>query len=87
MAALDCVKKWMTFIGWTEGGGPGGVKTEYGGTVIARHGDATWIKDVQDSCDRDVADKPRAELERREVLRASPSWQYQNPYAIGLEDD
>ena len=67
MAALGGVKKWMSFMGWTNSGGPGGVKLAYGGTVIARHGDATWIDDVQAACDRDTADKARIELERRAI--------------------
>ena len=56
MARLDRVQKWMTFFGWTRGGGPGAVKTQYGGTVVGRHGDDVWNTDVISACIRDERD-------------------------------
>lgn len=50
MNALADVKSYMNFWGWTNHGGPGGVKHDVEGRVIARHGDATWIKDVDEAC-------------------------------------
>lgn len=51
MSALQDVKSYMEFWGWRNGGGPGSVKVAYGGSVIAKHGDATWIADVEKACD------------------------------------
>lgn len=65
---LDGVKSWMSFEGWTDGGNPGSVKKDQHGNIIARHGDATWVTDVEACCDREVAAKAREELERRGVI-------------------
>ena len=51
MSTLRDVKSYMEFWGWTSGGAPGSVKQDAGGGVIARHGDAAWIEDVQKACD------------------------------------
>jgi hypothetical protein len=56
---LDGVKSWMSFIGWTDGGSPGSVKRDANNKVVAHHGDATWIEDVQDCADR-VAERAAA---------------------------
>jgi hypothetical protein len=70
MSKLADVQKWMTFLGWSQGGAPGAVKTQYGGTVIARYGDADWIKDVEEACAKSERQAVRSEIERRELLRA-----------------
>jgi hypothetical protein len=49
-AALRDVKSYMEWWGWTDGGSPGSVKKDYDGHVIARHGDAQWIRDVDEAC-------------------------------------
>jgi len=69
MSILDDVKKWMNFFGWTDGGQPGSVKKNDVGKIIAHHGDATWIEDVQDAIDRKERANARAELERRAASR------------------
>lgn len=51
MSALNDVKGYMDFWGWSDGGNPGSKKTDEAGRVIAKHGDATWIADVQKACD------------------------------------
>ena len=51
MSTLRDVKSYMEFWGWTSGGAPGSVKQDAGGGIIARHGDAVWIEDVQKACD------------------------------------
>lgn len=68
---LDEIKRWMTFIGWTDGGNPGSVKKDAHGMTIAAHGDATWIEDVQDCCARAERAAAIAELERRASLKTS----------------
>lgn len=70
MSTLDDVKKWMTFWGWSDGGNPGSAKRDDAGNVIAFHGDATWIKDVEEAADKSERLAIIAELERREVERA-----------------
>lgn len=70
MAALEKVKSWMTFFGWTNGGSPGAVKTEYGGTVVARYGDANWIKDAEEASAKVERAALVAEIARREDLRS-----------------
>ena len=62
---LDGVKIWMRYIGWTDGGAPGSTKRDADDTVIAHYGDATWIENVQSCVDRVMAQKAKAELERR----------------------
>lgn len=69
MSVLKEVKSWMQFWGWTDGGNPHSVKHDADGKVIAKHGDATWIRDVQDACERISRAEIRAELERREMER------------------
>jgi len=49
MGSLDEVKSYMEFWGWKNGGNPGSVKME-DGRVVATHGDATWIADVESAC-------------------------------------
>lgn len=71
MQALDDVKSWMTFFGWRDGGGPGSIKQDADGRAIARHGDATWIEDVQTCIEKAERQRLVAEIERRESLRAS----------------
>jgi len=66
--ALDDVKSWMRFYGWTNGGGHGAVKLNARSQTIGCHGDAVWIKDVDeaiDAVDRVRAKEAKAELERR----------------------
>lgn len=41
------VKEYMEFWGWTNGGGPGAVKFGVMNKILAYHGDATWIADVE----------------------------------------
>jgi hypothetical protein len=50
MNALDEVKSYMEFWGWSNGGGPGSVKRDADGMIIAEHGGAEWIKDVDEAC-------------------------------------
>lgn len=71
MAVLNKVKSWMRFMGWTQDGGPGAVKLAYGGTVVARHGDATWIADTEEACANVEREAIIAEIERREAMRGS----------------
>jgi hypothetical protein len=68
MAALDSVKSWMNFWGWSEGGGPGAVKRDIAGEAIAVHGDATWLKDVELASEKVERQAVIAELERRDAL-------------------
>lgn len=49
MSALDEVKSYMEWYGWKNGGNPGSVKMVEG-KVVATHGDATWIEDVDKAC-------------------------------------
>ena len=51
MDTLREVKSYMQFWGWTNSGNPGSEKRDIHGKVIAYHGDATWIDDVQRACD------------------------------------
>ena len=51
MDTLREVKSYMNFWGWTDQGNPGSVKKDVDGKVIAHHGDATWISDVDRACD------------------------------------
>lgn len=50
MNALNDVKGYMEFWGWSDGGGPGSVKRDDGGRMIAKHGDAQWQTDVEMAC-------------------------------------
>lgn len=50
MNALADVKSYMEFWGWSNGGGPGSVKRDADSKVIAQHGDAQWIADVDEAC-------------------------------------
>ena len=50
MNALADVKGYMEFWGWTDGGGPGAVKLTTDGDIVARHGDAIWIANVEEAC-------------------------------------
>lgn len=70
LRGLDNVKSWMSFMGWRDGGGPGSVKKDADDKVIAYHGDATWIADVQDCCDKAEREAAREEIIRREDFRA-----------------
>ncbi len=63
MGALDDVKSYMEFWGWSNGGEPGSVKRDADGQVIARHGGAQWIADVERAC---------ATLERLASRAANP---------------
>jgi hypothetical protein len=51
MSSLNDVKSYMEFWGWTNGGSPGSVKYDAEHRVIAQHGDAQWIDDVERACD------------------------------------
>lgn len=53
MARLSQVKSWMQFWGWTNGGGPGSVKHDANGEVVARHGDGNWNYDINKAIARD----------------------------------
>lgn len=66
---LDEIKRWMKFIGWTDGGNPGSVKKDADGEIVAHHGDATWVEDVQDCCRKAEAEAAKAELLRRSAAR------------------
>ena len=66
MSTLAEVKSWMQFYGWRDGGGPGSVKLAYGGSVVAKHGDAQWVKDVEEACAAIEREAARREIERRE---------------------
>lgn len=63
MSALDDVKGYMEFWGWTDGGNPGSVKKDEHGNVIARHGDRHWVADVDNACNtlKRIADRALAE--------------------------
>lgn len=50
MSTLDDVKSYMEFWGWKNGGNPGSVKLDADDKVIAIHGGATWISDVEEAC-------------------------------------
>jgi hypothetical protein len=63
---LDDVKSWMTWMGWTDGGGPGSQKLDADGQPQARHGDAIWIADVQEACAKAERENIKAEIERRD---------------------
>lgn len=67
--ALEAVKSWMKFFGWTNDGAPGAVKTVYGGTVVAHYGDETWIKDVQEAIDKAERQRLISEIEHRERIK------------------
>jgi hypothetical protein len=49
-ASLDAVKSYMGTRGWSDGGGPGSVKRDAHGKVVAGYGDATWIADIEEAC-------------------------------------
>lgn len=51
LTALDDVKGYMEFWGWSAGGAPGSVKQDDDGRIIALYGDAQWVADVQRACD------------------------------------
>lgn len=68
MTALDDVKKWMWFIGWTDGGAPGAVKHDADGTVVARAGDITWVTDIEECCAKSERAMIVAEIERRATI-------------------
>lgn len=53
------VKSYMEFWGWTDGGGPGSVKLDIDDHPIAKHGDRTWVADVETACDtiKRIADR------------------------------
>lgn len=65
MTERDCladVKSWMTFLGWSNGGGPGATKG------ASKHGGAEWIKDTDHALDQIEHERARealAELARR----------------------
>lgn len=46
-ANLREIKSYMTFWGWTNSGGPGAMKFDADDKIIAHHGDATWVADVE----------------------------------------
>jgi hypothetical protein len=71
MDTLKEVKSWMNWWGWTDGGAPGSVKKDADGKVVAHHGDATWIDDVQEACDASQRQAARDEIERRAALARS----------------
>jgi hypothetical protein len=50
MNALQDVKGWMSWWGWTNDGEPGSVKKDADGNVIGRHGDPLWQRDVEYAC-------------------------------------
>jgi len=49
-ATLRDVKSFMEFWGWTNGGGLNSMKFNDDGRIVGYHGDATWIKDVEEAC-------------------------------------
>lgn len=46
---LSQVKRWMTFFGWTNEGGPGSVKRDADDRIVARFQDATWCVDLDEA--------------------------------------
>lgn len=44
---LKDVCSWMTWWGWTSGGGPGSRRLGADGLVLAQHGDDVWKADVE----------------------------------------
>jgi hypothetical protein len=48
-ATLREVKSWMSFWGWTNDGGPGAMKFDADNKIIAYHGDAMWVADVEEA--------------------------------------
>lgn len=71
MDALDDVKSYMHFWGWSQQGGPGAIKLDDAGNIIGRHGDAVWIADVDAACatlgrlhDRILADNQQEAREK-----------------------
>lgn len=67
--ALKDVQSWMSFMGWTNGGQPGSIKTDAAGQQCAAHGDNTWVKDVEDACAKCQRAAVVKEIERRELNR------------------
>lgn len=65
---LANVKSWMSWYGWTDKGNPGSVKKDADGHIIARHGDAVWIADVEEAIAADERERIVHEIERRERL-------------------
>ena len=49
--SLREVKEYMEFWGWDRGGECGSFKRDDTGQPIARHGDITWIADVDKACE------------------------------------
>lgn len=47
MSAIKEVKGYMSFWGWTNQGGPGAMKFDADNKIIAHHGDAMWVADVE----------------------------------------
>jgi hypothetical protein len=60
------VKSWMRFFGWEQGGTPGDVKRSSDGLLLARAGDGTWVRDIEDALDRIERQEITDELERRD---------------------
>lgn len=50
MNALRDVKSYMEFWGWSNGGGPGSMKMDDDGVIVAKHGDAVWVANVEEAC-------------------------------------
>lgn len=46
MNALTDVRSYLSFWGWTDYGNQGSIKLDADQNIIARHGDAQWIADV-----------------------------------------
>lgn len=44
---LRDVKSVMNSLGWTNNGGPGSVKLDSKGRMVASHGDKVWEEDVE----------------------------------------
>lgn len=59
MDTLREVKSYMEWWGWSNGGSPGSVKRDVDDKVVAQHGDAVWIADVDKACDtiKRIADR------------------------------
>lgn len=62
MSALRDVQGWMSFFGWTDGGGPGSVKMDACNVQVASHGDARWQQDVEYACYRAEQAKQNSDL-------------------------
>lgn len=67
--AIEEIKSWMRFLGWSKDGGPGAEKIDADGKRVGQHGDAVWIKDVDHATAMIEQRRILDEIERRNRLR------------------